>query len=386
MILPQRQSQIDTAKILNNLLAKLSKRERGIIARRFGLNKEERETLKKIGDTHKLTRERVRQIENVGIEKIKKSKEINQDLEELRKEIRQLLQEHGGIMEENYLLRILDHYYKPHENENITRNQLNFLLAKLLNEDIEKIKNGTHYFQNSYKLKEQELDYLDELSQELVQKIKELKEVYKTEDLFNLLSKLSSYDKHKNKFNIDHKIDISEVINSYYPEQDHKIINKNKPLYSLLHLIKYLDQNKFGYWGLKEWSEIKPKKIDDKIYLILKHNKRPMHFTGIANKINSIGFDNKKANSATIHNELILDEKYILIGRGIYGLKEWGYKEGVVLDVIKDILQSEGKPLGKEEIAEKVLENRIVKKTTINLALMNQDVFKKTKNGKYWIK
>jgi hypothetical protein len=386
MITSQKQSRIDTAKILNDLLAKLSKRERGIIARRFGLSKEEKETLKKIGDTHKLTRERVRQIENSGIEKIKKIKEVNKDLDDFKKAIIGLLEEHGGIMEKDYLLKVLGHFYQSHDNENITRNQLNFFLSKLLNEDIEEIKNGAHHFQSSYKLKEQELDHLEEMAQELVSKIRELKEVYKTEDLFNLLTKLSSYEKHKAKFYIDQKIDISDIVNGYYPEQDHSIINQNKPLYSLLHSVKYLDQNKFGYWGLKEWSEIKPKRINDKIYLVLKHSGKPMHFTEIADKINNMGFDSKKANPATIHNELILDEKYVLVGRGIYGLREWGYKEGVVLDVIKDILLSEGKPLDKEEIVEKVLESRIVKRTTINLALMNQDVFEKVGDDKYWLK
>jgi hypothetical protein len=73
-----------------------------------------------------------------------------------------------------------------------------------------------------------------------------------------------------------------------------------------------------------------------------------------------------------------------LIGRGIYGLKEWGYKEGVVADVIRDILTESG-PLSKDEIIKKVLENRMVKNTTINLALMDKDVFEKV-GEKYQVK
>jgi len=94
-------------------------------------------------------------------------------------------------------------------------------------------------------------------------------------------------------------------------------------LYSLIQAIKNLEQNKFGEWGLANSGEIKPKTVNDKIYLILKHNGKPLHFTEIANKINEVGFDKKKANAATVHNELILDDRYCLTSRGTYGLKEW---------------------------------------------------------------
>ncbi|MFA6454812.1 MAG: HTH domain-containing protein [Patescibacteria group bacterium] len=149
---------------------------------------------------------------------------------------------------------------------------------------------------------------------------------------------------------------------------------------------KKIEQNKFGLWGINDWREIKPKTINDKIYLILKNSGKPMHFAEIADRINQISFDKKKANAATVHNELILDEKYILVGRGLYGLKEWGYQKGTVADVIEKIIAESGQPLNREEIINKVLEQRIVKKATINLALMNRDKFEVTGDGKYKIK
>ena len=105
-----------------------------------------------------------------------------------------------------------------------------------------------------------------------------------------------------------------------------------------------------------------------------------MHFVEIADHINQIGFDKKKANPATVHNELILDNKYVLVGRGLYGLKEWGYKEGTVVDVIKSILSEAGEPISRDEIITKVLEKRLVKKTTIILALMNKSIFGRVGN------
>jgi len=167
-------------------------------------------------------------------------------------------------------------------------------------------------------------------------------------------------------------------------DEDYETVHNNKVLYSLLQAVKDVKQNKFGFWGARDWEEVSPKTINHKIYLVLKNEGKPMHFVDIAKRINEVCFDRKLANPATVHNELILDQKYVLVGRGIYGLKEWGYKEGVVQDVIKQIIKENG-PLTREEIVNKVLENRLVKKTTISLALMNKDVFEKS-GDKYQVK
>ena len=141
------------------------------------------------------------------------------------------------------------------------------------------------------------------------------------------------------------------------------MINQNKALYSILKSLKEIEQNQFGHWGRVDWREIKPKTINDKIYLVLKNNnKKAMHFEEIAKRINEISFDDKKANAATVHNELILDDKYVLVGRGLYGLREWGYREGTVSDVIREILAANPDPMTKEEIIDKVLEKRFVKR------------------------
>jgi DNA-directed RNA polymerase delta subunit len=87
--------------------------------------------------------------------------------------------------------------------------------------------------------------------------------------------------------------------------------------------LKNLEQNKYGEWGIADWGEVKPKTVNDKIYLVLKHAGKPSHFTEIAKKINEMNFDKKIANAATVHNELILDDRYVLVDRGTYGLKEW---------------------------------------------------------------
>jgi len=108
-----------------------------------------------------------------------------------------------------------------------------------------------------------------------------------------------------------------------------------------------------------------------------------LHFREIADYINKADFDSKKAHPATIHNELILNDKFVLIGRGIYALTEWGYQPGTVAEVIVELLKESEKPLSKGEIVRKVLDSRMVKKSTINLALTNKNKFKKLENGSY---
>ena len=243
--------------------------------------------------------------------------------------------------------------------------------------------NTSKSFLSSYILKYKNMDHLEEVAEELLVKIKELKKLHKTEEVIALFDKLDAYDKYKEKFDINYNIDISSVLGGGLFNEKPEIINNNKIFYSILKALKNLEQNKFGHWGMKDWREVKPKTINDKIYLVLKNHGKPMHFEEIADRINQIVFDKKKANAATVHNELILDSKYILVGRGLYGLKEWGYKKGTVADVIIEVLNENDEPLTKEEIIEKVLEKRFVKKATIILALMNKDKFEK--NGSKYL-
>jgi len=93
-------------------------------------------------------------------------------------------------------------------------------------------------------------------------------------------------------------------------------------------------------------------------------------------------FDSKVAKAPSVHNELILDKRFVLVGRGLYALREWGYQPGTVVDVVRELLQKEGS-MKREQIVRAVLERRMVKKQTIHLALLNSTMFTKDKEGNY---
>ncbi|MDA3839580.1 MAG: sigma factor-like helix-turn-helix DNA-binding protein [Patescibacteria group bacterium] len=382
-------AKLNAVEIINNLFSELNERESDIIVRRFGLHGEKKETLENIGNVHNLTRERIRQIETYSIKKLQQLDVLEKHLQSLKKIIVALIEEHGGLMEKEYLLDVLVKFSlnsgSEIKNENVHKKYLNFLITKLLHTEFEELNSSMHLLP-SYKLKHQTINHFEEIIDELTKKVKEEADVKRTEEVLSKIKEeLDSYKTHQEKVDIEDTIDISSALNNELFEENYDLINKNKVLYSALKAAKRINQNKFGHWGLHDSKEIKPKTVNDKIYLILKYKSKPMHFVEIADEINFIAFDKKKANPATVHNELILDDKFILIGRGLYGLNEWGYKRGTVADVIEEILKEKDSGLTRDEIIDEVLKRRVVKKTTIILALMNKDKFSRD-NGAYILK
>src|SRR6185369_16436873 len=124
---------------------------------------------------------------------------------------------------------------------------------------------------------------------------------------------------------------------------------------NFLDLANEVEKNVFEQWGLSAWKEITPKDVGDKAYLVMKNHKKPEHYSAITDMINKAGFDSRTAYKETVHNELIKDSRFILIGRGIYALSEWGFQPGVVADVIAEVLKASHQPLSREKIIEEVL-------------------------------
>lgn len=140
-----------------------------------------------------------------------------------------------------------------------------------------------------------------------------------------------------------------------------------------------------GLWGLAKWPTVNPRNIRDKIFVVLEAKHEPMHFSEIAKAISASNFRRKDVTTQAIHNELIKDPRFVLIGRGIYALDSWGYSKGTVADIIKDILKKEGTPMHRDEIVKRVLHARKVKETTVLLNLQNKELFDKIGKDTYQI-
>jgi len=328
-------TRLDAITIVESLFADLLDREKDILSRRFGLKGDKGETLEKIGNLHKLTRERVRQIEAASIKKIKKLETLEASVSTLKSVVGDLLTDHGGLLRRDYLLDILtvicleiNDSLSPDSPDyagrrQIYRNHFDFLISKLLGDDLEMMEDSAR-FNPAVKQKDADVSHFEELAAELLKKVDGAKKTFKTEEILDMLKRLESYAKNAGKLAGEAGADIVSVFKSKLFPDKAETINSNKALYSLMQSVKDLEQNKYGEWGIANWGEVKPKTVNDKIYLILKHAGQPLHFTDIAKKINEMQFDRKVANAATVHNELILDDRYALVGRGTYGLKEWG--------------------------------------------------------------
>lgn len=339
---------------VSTLLKFLANKEEDVLRRRFGLNGQEKETLESIGQMYQVTRERIRQIESGAIKKIKGLKEFSGISSQMEHVITSVLKRNGSIMEENSLIEQLLRFSS---NNEINYNCALFILEELLSTKIKSI-HPTLSFKKSW--------FLPHVSLEFVEQI---------------INKVIEIIKGENK-----PIVIDQILNKFYAKP---ALNSDKEkiaqdaLKSYIHLSQKIDKNPFDEYGLVEWGTINPKRMRDKIYLVLKKEGTPLHFNKITELINKVKFDNRKAYAPTVHNELILNDDFVLVGRGIYALKEWGYKPGVVADVLVEILKKTKEPLLREELIKRVLEQRIVKKNTIQLALTDKSKFKRLADKRY---
>ncbi len=327
------------------LLDSLPERSGDILSSRFGLGKDtEKKTLESIGEKYGITRERVRQIENhalISIRKSDKFEEVSNTFNELEEYVNSL----GGIVSEEELLSSIS------KNKS-TQNHIHFLLV-LGNPFVYK-KEDSEFTQRWY------------IDEELANNVHKA--------LRNLYLNLSD----------DELVVESKLIDSFLNEMKHtnEQYLQDEILRRWLSLSKTISKNPLGEWGQSSSSNVRAKGMRDFAYLAIKRHGSPMHFTEVANMITDLF--NKKAHVATCHNELIKDKRFVLVGRGLYALSEWGYSSGVVKDVLRDILSTEG-PLTKVDLIDRIRKERYVKDNTILVNLQDTNVFKKDKGGKYSI-
>lgn len=331
-------------KIVAMLVKNISPRNKDIISRRFGLKTGKKETLESIGKSYGITRERVRQIEEFSVNQLAKAAASDAEVVKYVSLAKDILAGNGGVMKESDLFRA----FSGSEKESVVNSSLVFVLT-LAGEPVRAGENESHH----------SFWALD----------KSHGESFKS----NATVLVKAFEKNGGP--------IAEPELAAFAQLQGVANSKDSSVF--LNVSKSLGRNVFGEIGLASWAEVKPKGVRDKAYLVLKKEKKPKHFTEIAKLINSTGFSSKKANIQTVHNELIKDARFVLVGRGMYGLSEWGYQPGTVKEVLVDILKKNSKPLARADLIAKVLDSRMVKENTILLNLQDSKVFSKREDGSY---
>ena len=330
-------------QVTKKLLETLPERAQDVLIKRYGLGKSTKKmTLEAIGKEYGITRERVRQIEEYSLSNIRKSDEFNNSTI-VFDELHTVINELGGVISEDELLKNL-------AKETSTQNHLHFLLV--LGDPFTKLKENdsfTHRWSVDSAL---------------------------AEEIHNSMRKL--YD----NLSKDEIITESELVDTFlgYLKGVSDKYKNEEILKRWLSMSKKISQNPLGEWGRAESPNINVKGMRDYAFLVIRRHGSPIHFQEVAETITKLF--GKKAHVATCHNELIKDKRFVLVGRGLYALREWGYLSGVVRDVIAEILKKHG-PLTKEEIIDKVLKERYVKENTILVNLQNAKHFKKDAKGRY---
>lgn len=316
-------------------------REREIVARRFGLN-DRKETLEQIGELLGITRERVRQLEKAVVARLKARAEKADlpNIAEIEAELSQIITDMGGAARINAVSAKL-----TKENSRIDQARVTFL-TKLVPK-LTVLDENDYFYQGAALANK----YSDK---QLKKRVEDVIAAVKT------VGEPTTIDK------------VAEADGKGSAEEVAALASLSKQLATLN-----------GRWGLIKWPMVNPKNIRDKIYIILFEHGKYMHFSEIAEAIKKSEFRRKDVTTQAIHNELIKDKRFVLVGRGIYALKEWGYKKGTVADVITEVLKKAGEPLHRDEIVKRVLKDRYVKETTILLNLQGKSQFKRVAKATY---
>jgi DNA-binding phage protein len=333
---------LDTEQFVQDILGSIDReREREIIARRFGLF-DRKETLEQIGELLGITRERVRQLEKSVVARLKTLSEQGQltHIHDVEATLLEQLRQSGEAARVSDLGAAV-----TAENSRTDQSRIAFLAT--LCPSLVTIEDNDHYYLAVGIRATRDEKAMKADIAKLVDTIKKLGEP-------SLIS------------------DIAKSAGIDHTDQAQALASISKSLATLN-----------GRWGLVKWPMVNPKNIRDKIYVILKEQGKHMHFNQIAEAIKQSDFKRKDVTTQAIHNELIKDKRFVLIGRGIYALREWGYKRGTVADIISEVLREAGEPLHRDEIVKRVLKSRFVKETTILLNLQGKEQFRRVAKATY---
>lgn len=339
------------SQIYQKLTKGLSPKTKDIFDRRFGvgapLSSGAPETLEAIGKTFGITRERVRQIEEAGFNVIRKNNK--EAINAIFADFENYFKENGGFKKEENILEEL--------GGKKARPYVLFLLT--LGDGFSRVceKKDYHYFWSNLP------NAQSKVKETLGALVSEMKKIGKPITKQDFYSKIAS------------KCGLSE-----------------KSALSCLEVSKRIQPNPEGDLGLIEWPEIKPRGVKDKAFLVFKKHGKPLHFTEVASLIDKLELNSlvssgqRKTYPQTVHNELIKDARFVLVGRGTYALAEWGYVEGTIRDVITKVLKENNGPIHKDEVVKKVLAQRLVAKNTVLMNLNNKKYFEKDAGERYFLK
>lgn len=334
------QISLNLQELLDNLFLVLTDKESMVVKKRFALQGNQKQTLEKIGKHFNVTRERIRQIESIALGKLKRTVRTTR-LDEVNTIAKGILRINGGLMREDELLSMVLRRIQGSSTADGAVLRLSFSIDPEMS-----LGNHNNTFVPFWHLESLSMDDILIVVNSVVKILKKRKSCMNADEVVSAIQAMNLFDG---------RIPSRELI------------------VSCLKIDERLKEIVEG-WGLTEWRFVRPRSIRDKVEIILKKTGEPLHFMDIANRIRETHFDHKNVTVQAVHNELIRYPQFVLVGRGLYALREWGYEPGTVADVIERILKEKG-ALSKKEIIAEVGKQRTVKVGTISLNLQKMPYF-----------
>ncbi len=314
----------------------LSQTEKKVITKRFCLDGESKQTLEQIGQHFEVTRERIRQIENNALKKLQRNV-MNSHIRNITEVTRSILQENGGVLTcDNLISKTL---IALQNESSYTAHVIRFAIR--LDKEVEEVRRDKD-FEPIYHFSAITFSQISQTYKIVRKHLQQKKEV---------LSFAAIYK------DIHDSLEVSKITMEAIAKAAINILEVET-----------------GHIGLSKWRHINPKSIKDKAILIFQKEKKPLHFIELANKISEFGKSKKHVTVQAVHNDLIRYKDFVLVGRGVYALSEWGIPAGTVMDIIAKVLKDKG-PLKRQEIIEEVAKLRDVKENTISLNLQKSPAF-----------
>lgn len=339
---------VDLQELLESLFLVLTDKEAMVIQKRFALKGEQKQTLEKIGKHFNVTRERIRQIESIALGKLRRTVRTTR-LDEVNAVAKDILRANGGVLREDALIsQTLVHIAGSNEVDGAVL-RLSFSIDPEM-----AAGNRANTFLPFWRLESLSMDDISLLVNGMVKILKKRKNCMQSDEIISAVQALNLFEG---------RVPSRELIKS------------------CLEIDERLREIPEG-WGLADWRFVRPRSIRDKVEIILRKAGEPLHFMEIANHIRDAQFDHKNVTVQAVHNELIRYPQFVLVGRGLYALREWGYEPGTVADVIEKILKDKG-PLSKKEIIAEVAKQRTVKVGTISLNLQKMPYFTRVGRAVY---
>ena len=346
--------KINLGQLVIKTLAVLTPREREVLEKRWGVKDGRVLTLAEVGYGYSITRERVRQIEAGAVSKLHQLMKKG-ELKDFCVTVDNHLKAVGGLRKENLLLDDLKFLLRDSSSSNTLSNKVKLLLD--LSKSLEYSPEDNEFHSYWYASREDK------------------------QKATGFVGKLVKFLEKNKEALLDQPTSIKNIIK----EAAAAYSLKEAVALNYVSLSKHFHVNEYGDFGLTRWPELNPKTVRHWAYLVLRKDKKPLHFTDIAKAINKVKKDDKVANAQTVHNELIKDGRFVLVGRGMYGLQEFGLMPGTAREVIVRLLKKHG-PQKSKDLLVLVKKERAFKDNTILINLQNKKHFQRLLNGRYSVK